>query len=81
MRSEDDKVFQTIQNLYALYDRGQGPSGNILAFPVALSPTGESILDDVDHLLRRSDFREMIEERLLTALSDIAREIMQKNGV
>ena len=76
----DDNSVETIQTFYDQYDDIQRLSKNVVPFPIAMSEQGLSIIDDVEHLLMRRDYRDMIEERLLCALQDIAKDIIKKNG-
>ncbi len=77
MRSQDEFSIKQIETLYNRADAtSTGP--NVLPFPGALSPTGESIIDDIHHLLRQSEHRDAVEDRLLCALQDIAKIFMTK---
>lgn len=77
MSKEDDKNISDIQKMYQRYDQAHKFVENILPFPVALSAVGHSILDDVEHLLKCADHREMIEETFLCTLQQIATNIIE----
>lgn len=80
MRKRDEDAIKSIQELYEQSDNAQEFSNNILLFPTGLSATGKSILDDAEHLLMFADYRGLVEERLLCALQEIAKEIINVNG-
>jgi len=79
MEHQDEFSIRQIETLYNRADQSSAGE-NILPFPGTLSPTGESIIDDLNHLLRRNDNRDAIEERLLCALQDIAKIMMTNKG-
>lgn len=80
MGKNDNESINAIQGIYDKYDQVHKFSDNIIPFPVAISITGKSIMNDIEPLLRRGDYREMIEEKLLCALQDIAKTIITLNG-
>jgi hypothetical protein len=79
MEPQDEFSIKQIETLYNKADQSS-IGENVLPFPGTLSPTGESILDDLNHLLRRNDYRDAIEERLLCALQDVAKIMMNNEG-